>query len=80
MLRIGQGGHKFVGYPKRIETIRANRIRASAFNSLAVLPSGKVHAENSYLSICLNNLARDARHSDCLAFPSYQFSLKSELL
>jgi len=37
-----KGGRKFVGYPKRVETIRAARIKASAMNSLAVLPTGKV--------------------------------------
>jgi alpha-tubulin suppressor-like RCC1 family protein len=33
---------RYVGYPKRIEAIRAARIKASARASLAVLSSGKV--------------------------------------
>ncbi|KAK3242768.1 hypothetical protein CYMTET_47552 [Cymbomonas tetramitiformis] len=37
-----KGGRKYVGYPKRIETIRGSRIKAGHSMSLAVLPSGKV--------------------------------------
>eukprot|EP00959_Pyramimonas_sp_CCMP1952_P002389 49759-Pyramimonas_sp.AAC.1 len=59
-----KGGRKFVGYPRKVETIRAKSVSAAAAASVAMLSSGKVDIDSSALRPLKGPSDRPRRRSE----------------